>query len=76
MIEDLARMNITPAILITWVSGIAVMLVFGIATAVVASRKGRNGFGWFLIGLFTGIIGLAIILIALPKRFYTEEEEW
>lgn len=50
-------------------------LVLAIATAIVASRKGRNRFGWFLIGLFTGIVGLAIILVALPKRYYFEEEE-
>jgi hypothetical protein len=50
-------------------------LILAISTAIIASRKGRHGFGWFLIGLFTGILGLAIILVALPKRYYFEEEE-
>lgn len=54
---------------------IAILLILAIFTAVVASKKGRNGFGWFFIGLFTGIVGLAISLAILPKKYYIEEEE-
>ncbi|MGB9694856.1 MAG: hypothetical protein ACP5SB_03205 [Caldisericaceae bacterium] len=58
-----------------WGGVLLVELILAISTAVVAAHKGRNGFGWFLIGLFTGIVGLAIILVALPKRYYFDEEE-
>jgi hypothetical protein len=58
-----------------WGGILLIGLILAITTAAIASRKGRNGFGWFLIGLFTGIVGLAIILVALPKRYYFEEEE-
>ncbi|GEM_PF-1851323 len=61
--------------LIIWGSVCAIMLILAIFTAIVASKKGRNGFGWFLIGLFTGIVGLAISLAILPKKYYIDEEE-
>ncbi len=58
-----------------WGGFVLIELILAITTGVVAGKKGRNGFGWFLIGLFTGIVGLSIILIALPRRYYVEEEE-
>ncbi|MCD6427632.1 MAG: hypothetical protein J7L03_06035 [Caldisericaceae bacterium] len=54
---------------------LVLLLVFAIATAVVAGKKGRNAFGWFFIGLFTGIFGLAIALAILPKKYYVDESE-
>lgn len=60
-------------VLAIWGSIIVILLIFAIATAVVASRKGRSGFGWFFIGLFTGLVGLAIALAMLPKKYYTGE---
>lgn len=54
---------------------LVLLLVFAIATAVVAGKKGRNAFGWFFIGLFTGILGLAIALAILPKKYYVDESE-
>ncbi len=51
------------------------LLVFAIATAVVAGKKGRSAFGWFFIGLFTGILGLAIALAMLPKKYYVDDTE-
>ncbi len=54
---------------------LVLLLVFAIATAVVAGKKGRNAFGWFFIGLFTGIFGLAIALAILPRKYYVDESE-
>ncbi len=34
-------------VLVVWGAILLLMLTFAIITAVVASRKGRNGFGWF-----------------------------
>jgi predicted KAP-like P-loop ATPase len=41
-------------------------LLFAVFSAVVASSKGRSGFGWFLIGLFFGPFGLIVAL--LPSK--------
>ena len=38
-------------------------LVFAFLTAVVASNHGRNGFGWFFVGLIFGPIGFLIVFI-------------
>ncbi len=51
------------------------LLIFAIATAVVAGKKGRNAFGWFFIGLFTGLFGLAVALAMLPRKYYIQGEE-
>jgi hypothetical protein len=37
-----------------------------IACAIVASNKGRSGFGWFIMGLLFSLISLLIVLV-LPK---------
>lgn len=42
-------------------------LVCGIASGIIGSSKGYSGCGFFLLGLVTGIIGLAIALI-VPRR--------
>ncbi len=62
-------------VLVVWGAILLLMLIFAIITAVVASKKGRNGFGWFFIGLFTGLVGLAIALAMLPKRYYIGEDD-
>lgn len=47
-------------LLIAWVA-------CGIASAVIANSKGRNGFGWFVLGMLFAIF--AVILVAcLPSR--------
>lgn len=56
---------------------IVILLVCGIISAVVASNKGRNAFGWFLIGSILGIFG--VILIACmsslkPQQVYLGSE--
>jgi hypothetical protein len=35
---------------------------FGVWCSVVARTKKRNSFGWFFIGFFGGVVGLAFIL--------------
>ncbi len=65
---------------IGWLIGIygaliAFGLIIAIITAIIASRKGRNGFGWFFMGLFLNFLGLGLILIALPKKYYVDEED-
>lgn len=44
-----------------------------IATAVLASRKGRNSVNWFFLSVFWGIIGL--IVLACSRRLDKELEE-
>ena len=58
-----------------WGGIIVTDIIIAIATAIVASRKGRNAFGWFFMGLFLNLMGLGLILIALPKKYYTEEND-
>lgn len=38
-------------------------ILIAFATAHVADIKGRSGFGGFLLGLFFGPVGLAIVLL-------------
>ena len=45
---------------------IILWLMCGITAAVIASSKGRSGFGWFFIGALCGIFGL-IMVCAMPK---------
>jgi hypothetical protein len=42
-----------------------ITLVFGVTASVIAETKGRNTFGWFLVGLMIG--PFALLVIALPK---------
>ena len=53
---------------------IALIFVFGSATANVAVRKGRNGGTWFFIGFILGPIGL-IISLCLPKTQEKRSQE-
>ena len=45
---------------------ILTMFLFGLWTGYVARTKGRNTVFWFLLGFFTGIIGL--ILVSVNQR--------
>ena len=40
-----------------------VWLLFGVASAVVATNKGRSGFGWFLLGVLLGPFGFILSLV-------------
>jgi Na+/melibiose symporter-like transporter len=41
-------------------------LVCAVITAVIASAKGRSGFGWFLLGAILGIFGV-ILIACMPS---------
>jgi hypothetical protein len=43
-----------------------IVLICSIVSGVVASSRGSSGFGWFLLGLFTGPFGLTVAL--LPSK--------
>jgi hypothetical protein len=40
-----------------------IWLLFGVVTAVVATNKGRNGCGWFLLGVPLGPFGFILSLV-------------
>lgn len=44
-----------------------ISLFNGSLCAYIASRRGRHVIGWFLIGLFFGLIGL-VVLALMPKK--------
>jgi RNA polymerase subunit RPABC4/transcription elongation factor Spt4 len=46
---------------------LVVWFLFGIVSAVVASNKGRNGCGWFALGVLLGPFGLIFALV-VPKN--------
>jgi hypothetical protein len=50
-----------------------VWLVIGTLTAYVATKRGRNPYNWFFIGLLLGLIGL-LILVMLPVYVSKDEE--
>jgi len=41
-------------------------IVFGFATASMARGKNRNPYLWFVVGLVTGPIALALVLVMKP----------
>ena len=51
---------------------VIVWILFGIVTAVAASNKGRNRWGWFLIGVLLGPFGLILALVVSPGQQMTE----
>jgi hypothetical protein len=46
----------------------------GILAAVVATNKGRSGFGWFLIGLLLGPVGFILALVMSKNQPAVEQE--
>lgn len=48
-------------------------LGISIATAILASRKGRNSVNWFFLSIFWGIVGL--IVLACSKHLEREKGE-
>jgi VIT1/CCC1 family predicted Fe2+/Mn2+ transporter len=63
------------AVLVPVLVGLIVMLVFGFTTARVAGEKGRNAVGWFFIGFFLSLLGLAIALALLPVQYYEQHAQ-
>lgn len=49
-------------------------MICAAVTAVIASSKGRSGFGWFLIGALIGIFGL--ILVACLPSLKPRAQRW
>jgi len=43
-------------------------IAFGIVTALAATKKNRDQFGWFLIGFFFGVFGFLAILVIEEKE--------
>jgi 4-hydroxybenzoate polyprenyltransferase len=50
-----------------------VWLLFAVVTAIVASSRGRSGFGWFILGLLFSFF--ALILVALLPSIKPEQIE-
>lgn len=51
-----------------------IWLLFGIVSAVIASNKGRNGCGWFLLGVLLGPFGLILALVVSKNQRVVEKE--
>ena len=47
---------------------LVIWLCFGIASAIIASNKGRSGCGYFALGILLGPFGLIFALIASPDK--------
>jgi len=47
-------------------------LVSGAASAIIASQKGRDGLGWFAVGVFFAPIAIPFALVASPIRSNVE----
>jgi hypothetical protein len=49
-------------------------IVFGGITSYFASQRGRDPFGWFLIGLLLGVLGLLVLFLLPPIKAEEEQE--
>jgi hypothetical protein len=49
-------------------------LVFGLITAAVASKKGRNGCGWFILGVMLGPLAFLMALVAVEDKVKLEQD--
>lgn len=43
-------------------------LVVAVACAVIASSKGRSGFGWFILGFLFSLISLVVVAVLPSKK--------
>lgn len=50
-------------------------LLFGIASGIVASNRGRSGCGWFLLGVLLGPFGLLFAFLSSDKKKEAAEQE-
>jgi hypothetical protein len=50
-------------------------LLFGVVTAVVATTKGRQGCGWFILGVLLGPFGFILALVVTKNREALEAQE-
>ena len=51
-----------------------VWLLFGVVTAVVASNKGLNGCGWFILGVLLGPFGFILSLVVSKDESSIEKD--
>ncbi len=51
-----------------WLFFAAYLAIFGGGSAVIARRKGLNGYLGFILGAVLGIIGMVIVLIIPDRR--------
>jgi hypothetical protein len=51
-----------------------VWILFGIASAIVASNKGRSGCGWFALGVLLGPFGFILSLVVSKDQQAVEKE--
>jgi hypothetical protein len=49
-------------------------LLFGVMSSVAASNKGRSGFGWFVLGILLGPIGLILVLVSSKNEAAIENK--
>ena len=56
-----------------WTIVLVVWLVLGVASAIVATNKGRSGIGWFFIGLLFGPLGFLASLIVSNNEQQLEQ---
>lgn len=52
---------------------ILIWLLFGVVTAVVATNKGLNGCGWFILGVLLGPFGFILSLVVSKDRTAVEQ---
>lgn len=43
-------------------------IVCAIVTAIIASSKGRSGFGWFILGFLLSLIALLLVIVLPSKK--------
>lgn len=49
-------------------------ILFGIITSVIAKGKGRDGCGWFFIGILLGPLGIILALVVSKNQEVVEKE--
>lgn len=50
-----------------------IWFLFGVVTAVVATNKGLNGCGWFLLGILLGPFGFILSLVVSKNQASIEQ---
>ena len=62
-------MDVIIGLVIVWV-------LFGVACAVIATNKGRSGFGWFILGFLLGPFGFILALVVPKNQEVVEKESY
>jgi hypothetical protein len=52
-----------------------IWLLFGVASAIVASNKGRSGCGWFALGVLLGPFGFIFALVVEKNQEVVEKRD-